>query len=146
VERDSGMNAPTVDRDEVLAVLNTIIDPCSRAAGAPAGLVDMGLVRELEVTATDAGTEVRVTIGVTEYGCMIAPSFEVEARKRLGALAGVGALEVDLDSKFDWEPDDMSPDYRRRLADHRSRTIGLPLLAARRPSRGVGPLTDPHSS
>jgi len=39
---------------DVRAVLNQIIDPCSRVAGAPVGLVDMGLIRRLTVTPASA--------------------------------------------------------------------------------------------
>ena len=35
--------------EEVRALLNAIVDPCSLAAGAPAGIDEMGLVRDVEV-------------------------------------------------------------------------------------------------
>jgi metal-sulfur cluster biosynthetic enzyme len=123
------MAAPLTEQD-VRAVLNTIVDPCSRVAGAPAGLVDMGLIRRLALVpsagslAPSAGslvlspgrTDVHVVIGVTEYACLMGPAFATEAYKKLTALPGTGEVLVELDGEFDWDPDDMSPEYRRHLA------------------------------
>jgi metal-sulfur cluster biosynthetic enzyme len=94
----------TPTEQDVRAVLNQIIDPCSRVAGAPAGLVDMGLIRRLALTEGAGGVEVHLVIGVTEYGCLLAPAFASEARKLLTALPGVAAIDIDLDREFDWEP------------------------------------------
>jgi metal-sulfur cluster biosynthetic enzyme len=96
----------------VRAALNTVVDPCSVAAGSPAGLDDMGLVRRVEVD----GADVRVVIGVTEYGCVMGAPFAIEAYRLLEGLDGVGRVDVELDDAFDWLPDDMSPAYRARLA------------------------------
>jgi metal-sulfur cluster biosynthetic enzyme len=111
-------------------VLNRIHDPCSCAAGMPAGLVDMGLVRHVEVTDAGDGARVHVTLRVTEPGCMMGAPFASEAAKRLGALPGVAAVEVSLDHVADWTPEDMTPEYRRRLEDHRAerRARLLPML------------------
>jgi metal-sulfur cluster biosynthetic enzyme len=118
----------------VRAVLNEIIDPCSRVAGAPAGLVDMGLIRHLTVTPGVSTVDVHMVIGVTEYGCLLAPSFASEARKLLGALPGIGVIDIELDADFDWEPQDMSVAYRRQLAERRAATnqVMLPLRESHR--------------
>jgi metal-sulfur cluster biosynthetic enzyme len=115
--------------DDVRAVLNQIIDPCSRVAGAPVGLADMGLIRQLHLTPAVSTVDVHVVIGVTEYGCLLAPSFASEARKLLDALPGIGAIDIELDGEFDWEPGDMSAAYREQLAKRRAETnrVMLPL-------------------
>jgi metal-sulfur cluster biosynthetic enzyme len=92
-----------VTASEVRDLLNTIVDPCSVAAGAPAGLADMGLVRTVEV---DDHT-VSVRIGLTEPGCMMGASFVVRARELLAAQPGVEAVTVEL--------------YERRLVALRAR-------------------------
>src|SRR5258706_11330333 len=108
----------------VRALLNTIVDPCSRAAGCVAGLDDMGLVRAVEISREANGLSIRVVIGVTEYGCLMGAPFAVEANKRLGELRSEGvSIVVDLDDKFDWERDDMSAEYRSRLAEHRRQVV-----------------------
>lgn len=110
---------------EVRETLNGIVDPCSTAAGVPAGLCDMGLVHAVEV-APDG--RVSVTLGVTEPGCFMIGSFALEAHARLGALPGVTAVELELDEGFDWTEDSMDPAYRERLAEHRRRTGRSPRL------------------
>jgi metal-sulfur cluster biosynthetic enzyme len=101
---------------EVRRILNEIIDPCSRASGEPAGLSDMGLVREVEVTATGPRTRVRVVIGITEFGCMMGGAFLHDAQARLAGVYGEGNVHVQLSDRFDWVPEDMTAAYRKRLS------------------------------
>lgn len=109
-----------VDENVVRRTLNAIVDPCSATAGAPAGLVDMGLVRSLEVRDGAEGATVKVEIGVTEPGCLMGFPFAREAEKLLSGLPGVVGVEVALDHAHDWKPEDMSPRYRKRLEDRRT--------------------------
>jgi metal-sulfur cluster biosynthetic enzyme len=109
-----------IDDTAVRAVLNSIIDPCSRAAGVPAGIVEMGLIRSLEVRQEPAGASITVTIRVTEPGCLMAYPFANEARKRLETLPGVASVDVKIDPVCDWEPAAMSHEYRTRLEAHRA--------------------------
>jgi metal-sulfur cluster biosynthetic enzyme len=121
-----------ISEAEVRAVLNRIIDPCSRAAGCPAGLDEMGLVRAVDLTPSESGTHVRVVIAVTEYGCLMGAPFAMEARQRLSALGSIASVCVELDDRFDWDLDDLSPTYRERLARHRRmRGIGVAVIAER---------------
>jgi metal-sulfur cluster biosynthetic enzyme len=101
------------------AALDEVHDPCSVVAGVPAGLVEMGLVRALEVRDGPGGATVRVAIGVTEPTCLMGPSFVSGARDRLRAVPGVARVEVTLSDDPDWTPLDMSPAYRARLSEHR---------------------------
>jgi metal-sulfur cluster biosynthetic enzyme len=118
-----------ITESAIRATLNTIIDPCSSAAGCPAGLDEMGLVRAVEIRDVPAGADVRVVIGVTEVGCLMSAPFATEAYKRLHALSGISAVTVELDLAFDWDPDDMSPDYQQRLQAHRARRkINIPII------------------
>jgi metal-sulfur cluster biosynthetic enzyme len=122
-----------ITESAIRATLNTIIDPCSTAAGCPAGLDEMGLVRAVEIRDVPAGADVRVVIGVTEVGCLMSAPFATEAYKRLHALSGISAVTVELDLAFDWDPDDMSPDYQQRLQAHRARRrkINIPIVVAK---------------
>jgi metal-sulfur cluster biosynthetic enzyme len=105
---------------EVRAALDEIVDPCSVVAGAPAGLAEMGLVREVSVGESPAGAVVRVRIGLTEPGCMMGASFVVKARERLAALPGVARVDVELDHAADWHPSDADPAYQERLRSVRA--------------------------
>jgi metal-sulfur cluster biosynthetic enzyme len=104
-----------LDEARVWNILNTIVDPCSRAAGAPAGIAEMGLVRQIEVQNSPGGASIRVVIGVTEPGCLMGAAFVNDARKLLRALPGVAEVQVSMDHAFDWTPADMSPAYQARL-------------------------------
>ncbi len=126
-----------MDKQTVRAVLDEIVDPCSAVAGVPAGLVEMGLVREVEVLGGPEEATIRVAIGLTEPGCMMGVPFVNEAKKRLEALPGVGEVEVAMDHRRDWVPQDMSVAYRRRLEEHRAsrrRRLGVEIG----PRGGVG--------
>jgi metal-sulfur cluster biosynthetic enzyme len=131
LERSVNALLPTLE--SLRQVINTVEDPCSRAAGATAGLVDMGLVRDLSVVTHESAVSVHVVIGVTEYACLMGPSFVNEVRKRLFDVPGVSDVEVDLDDKFDWDPDDMSESYKAHLAARRAKGNAhlLPLRAVR---------------
>jgi metal-sulfur cluster biosynthetic enzyme len=113
------MTDPDVTEEGIRAAINTIIDPCSRAAGVPAGLTDMGLIRRLDVWSTDTGVGVHAVIGVTEYGCMLGPAFATEVERVVRSLPGVEHLTVDLDAAFDWLPEDMTSAYQAKLASRR---------------------------
>jgi metal-sulfur cluster biosynthetic enzyme len=106
--------------EEIRRRLNTIVDPCSVATGAPAGLVDMGLVREITIREAPGGATVLVRLGLTEPGCMIGASFLVRARECLEPLPGIAHLEVQLQHDCDWTPDDLDPRYAQRLEDRRA--------------------------
>jgi len=110
-----------IDEARVWTTLNTIVDPCSRAAGAPVGIAEMGLVRQLEVHHSPGGASIRVVIGVTEPGCLMGAAFVNDALKLLRALPGVAEVHVSMDQAFDWTPEDMSPAYRARLEQLRQR-------------------------
>jgi metal-sulfur cluster biosynthetic enzyme len=112
-------SGPASVESRVRAALDTVRDPCSEVAGVPAGILEMGLVRSLDVHDGPDGALVRVAIGVTEPTCLMGPSFVSGARERLAAVPGVARVEVTLSSDPDWSPLDMSPDYRARLAEHR---------------------------
>lgn len=116
---------------KVLEILEEIVDPCSTAAGVPAGLVSMGLVRSVRLPAPATKGTLRVTLTMTEPGCLMAAIFAENARERLAPLAGaegfhdVTGIAVELDLARVWEPDDMAPEYRRRLAAARNRRLPL---------------------
>lgn len=112
--------APSISKEDIRAALNEIVDPCSVAAGAPAGLDDMGLVREVEVFADDNGTHLSVTIGLTQPICVMGFSFIRSAEDRLRQFPGVVDVEVSLTSGMDWSEARLAPAYATRLARARS--------------------------
>ena len=112
----------------VWTCLESIVDPCSRASGAPAGLVSMGLVGNVGIDHGPEGAHVRVTLYITEPGCMMGALFRLTAEKELAELPGIRAVKVDVDYSHVWGPEQMTPEYRQRLAEMRGRQRpqGLP--------------------
>ena len=107
-------------RAAISACLEAIVDPCSVAAGAPAGLVSMGLVGEVTITPRTEGTHVGVTLYVTEPGCIVGALFQVTAQRELAALPGIESADVQIDHAHLWDPTQMTPAYQGRLAEFRA--------------------------
>ncbi len=106
-----------IDEAAVRSALDSVVDPCSVAAGAPAGLAELGIVRDVALTREADGCRVRVLLGLTDPTCMMGPAFMESAREAVLGLAGVTSVEVAFDSDSTaWSPQDMAPDYHRRLA------------------------------
>lgn len=120
-------------RKEISARLERIVDPCSVASGAPAGLVSMGLVRDVSVEEHRGGAHVRVTLCITEPGCLMGALFELTAERELADIPGVADVDVRVDHGYVWDPQDMTDEYRRRLAEVRAqraeRMKALPLAS-----------------
>ena len=138
---ERGGRGGMTSEDAVRAALNEIIDPCSRAASEPAGLVDMGLVRRVELH----GACVEVTLALTEPTCLMGFPFARSARERLSALPGVERVDVSLDPSFEWTPAELNPAFAARLAKRRaSRDRAYPAAATmgRRSVRATPPDPD----
>ncbi len=103
----------------VREALDDVIDPCSAAAGAPAGLTSMGIVSQVAVSAGEHGATVRVRLLFTHPFCMMAAVLVNEARARIAAMPGVAETEVGLEGSLMWTPDRMTPSYRAKLESAR---------------------------
>lgn len=111
-----------IGESDVRRALEAVVDPCSAAAGAPAGLDSMGLLRRVEVTeAPDGGVRVSVSIALTDPTCLMGAPFLASARDVLGAIDGVSEVQVELDDEAVWMERDMSHAYRERLEQVRAR-------------------------
>ena len=109
--------AETPSLDQVRACLNEVIDPCSAAAGARLSVLDMGLVRAIDIE----GSQVTVWLRLTSPGCMMVPYFIREVEERIGELPGVGSVVCRTDLGLEWEPSMMTPLAVERLAENRRR-------------------------
>jgi len=123
---------PTYSNEElrklVAARLNEVVDPCSIAAGAPAGLADMGLVSSVQIERGSNGSiRLVVKVGVTHPFCMMAAVFLNEAKTRVSAIPGVDEVEVSLEGDLLWTPKLMSSEYKERLEKVRQGRLALPV-------------------
>ena len=77
-----------VDRDQVLRALEQVIDPELRKP-----VTDLDMVREVEID----GPSVAVTIALTVAGCPLRSSFQDQVARHVGAVPGVGRVELRFD-------------------------------------------------
>ena len=124
---------PTVS--SVTEALQGVLDPCSVGRGVPAGLVDMGMVKGVEIgSAPDGHCVVTVELRITSPSCTFQPYFERAVRE---SLSEVGEVRITWDRAFDWSDDDMSPGLKQRLREKRHRLLAL-ADAARPPGHRAG--------
>jgi ATP-binding protein involved in chromosome partitioning len=89
------MSAPSIDRGQVLAVLQTIVDPDLRR-----DIVSLGFVKDVRIE----GGKVGVTIELTTPACPVKGEMERSARERIAALPGVTEVEVRMTSRVAQSP------------------------------------------
>lgn len=119
-------------RRALLKLINEVVDPCSTVAGAPAGLVEFGLVRGVDLQRADAGAwNVCVRLMLTEPGCIMGGPFAVRVRDKLASVPLVASLDVRIESVGMWSEELMSKAYATRLAAARaSRVIPIAVSLA----------------
>jgi metal-sulfur cluster biosynthetic enzyme len=99
------------ESETVRLALRAVVDPCSIATGVPIDLLDMGLVKRVEVAAGVATVELRVTSPMcTQIGLIRERIDEV-----IGGLRGIEQVVIEVDARAEWWPEMMAPDARARL-------------------------------
>jgi len=94
--------------------LDEIIDPCSEARGTDLSIVDMGLLKKIEI---DDGT-VDIELRITSPSCMMVGYFIEEANKRVGELNGVEDVRLETDAGFSWREEMMSETAKKSREEH----------------------------
>ena len=102
--------------EEVGASLRGIVGPCSAATGMPLSIVDMDLVRHVEIE----GDEVRVELRLTSPLCHQVSYFLMEIEHPVGAVDGVRSVTCDHDLGVEWTPALISPSASAQLAARRA--------------------------
>lgn len=95
--------------------LRTVTDPCTAAAGLPLSIVDLGLIRDIEVN----GDHVELQVTLTEPGCPFLHRVLDAIYRSLDHLDEVRSVHVQLTWAPPWTPNDLSPFARHKL--HRAR-------------------------
>jgi FeS assembly SUF system protein len=93
--------------DAIVDALKEIFDP-----EIPVNIYDLGLIYGVEVT--DGGHAV-VTMTLTTPHCPVAESMPAEVELRVGAVPGVGDVEVSLVWDPPWNPQLMSDEAKLEL-------------------------------
>lgn len=97
----------------VTRALGSVHDPCCAERGL--SLVDMGLVRSVEVGGDPERAEVRVELLLTSGWCPFAAHILEQARRVIEALDGVGRATVEITFEEAWTMDRLSERARRAL-------------------------------
>ena len=97
--------------DETLAEmvherLQQVVDPCSAASVLAMSIVELGLIRDVELV----GGALLVRLRLTSPSCMMVAYIGREVTSRLADLPGVARVEVCPDEGLDWEPAFMDPE------------------------------------
>lgn len=92
--------------DQVLDALKNIFDP-----EIPVNIYDLGLIYGLEINEGHAV----VTMTLTTPHCPVAESMPGEVETRVGAVPGVGSVEVNLVWDPPWDPQKMSDEAKLEL-------------------------------
>lgn len=99
-----------------LKLLEKVTDPCSVAAGSPASIVELGLIRAVRIQEVAPGCwHVWVELRLTGPGCLLGPAFCVAAQSALSA-GGYAKVSVTVAGDFDWTPQDMRGALAERAA------------------------------
>lgn len=101
-----------------MATLDEIKDPCSVATGTPLGLVEMGLIKQLDISAEGA---VDIHLRLTAPFCHMIAFFKKETAERIGALDGVCSVELKPDNGLDWSQEHMSAAARKQREEQFAR-------------------------
>lgn len=81
----------------------------------PVNIVDLGLVYDLRIEPSDAGSRVFVAMTLTAQGCGMGPSIAMDARRRIESLPGVDEADVQVVWDPPWNPQMISPEGREKL-------------------------------
>lgn len=92
--------------DQVLDALRNIYDP-----EIPVNIYDLGLIYGLEINEG----HVLITMTLTTPHCPVAESMPGEVETRVGAVPGVGSVEVNLVWDPPWDPQKMSDEAKLEL-------------------------------
>jgi len=90
--------------------LREVVDPCSAATGSNLDIVEMGLVKSVDVDDGHVDVEMRLTSPM----CHMVPYFYEEVESGVGDLDGVGSVELDTDAGFEWSEELLSEDAKRK--------------------------------
>lgn len=104
-------------REEIESRLRRVVDPCSASRGTNHDIVEMGLLRSIDLD----GRDVTVSMRLTSPGCLMVGRFEKRIREEVGDLAGVESVSLETDGGLDWRPEMMSDEARRRREEYLDR-------------------------
>ena len=110
--------------ERILAAANQISEPCGMAQGLSIGMVDMGLIRSVDLEQRGSRWCVRIRARVTSPDCLHFVYFERELRAAIGDIPDIEEINVEWTDGSDWTPDDMSDAVRAQMRSRRTKRVG----------------------
>lgn len=110
----------TFSQGDVISRLQGVIDPCSAATKVPLSIVEMGMIEHVDI----ASGRVTVALRMTSPFCHALPYFEMEIDRVLAGLPGFVGATCTFDHGGNWEPNYMTAQAQKKLADQRERVRG----------------------
>src|SRR5215471_17661808 len=99
-----------VHEDKIREALKQVIDP-----ELFVNIIDLGLVYTVIVEPAGEKENIKVEMTMTSPACPAGPQLIGQSKQVLGALAGVGEVEVKLVMSPPWSPDLMTESARDQL-------------------------------
>jgi metal-sulfur cluster biosynthetic enzyme len=96
--------------------LDRIVDPCSEARGTDISIVEMGLLKRIEIEEGVVDVELRIT----SPSCMMVGYFIEQANERVGTLPGVEEVNLRTDAGLSWREGMMSETAKERRREHQA--------------------------
>lgn len=101
------------DIGRIRAVLKEVIDPCSAATGSNLDVVEMGLIKSVDVE----GDHVNIQMRLTTPACHMLPYFYEEIEGRVAELADIESVMLETDGGFEWHEGMMSEEAKAKRQD-----------------------------
>ena len=94
---------------KLMEKLRNVKDPCSVANGSNLNIVEMGLVKSLEISEGKVIIEFRLT---TPF-CLQVPYFSKQIKDQIKGQDWIDSIELNFDQGLEWSHDMMSKEAKR---------------------------------
>jgi metal-sulfur cluster biosynthetic enzyme len=99
-----------ISEDAVREALKQVVDP-----ELFVNIVDLGLIYVVDLQPAEEKIDVKIEMTMTSPACPAGPQLIGQSKQVVGALEGVGDVEIKLVMTPPWTPDRMTEDARDQL-------------------------------
>lgn len=108
------------DIERIRDKLCTVVDPCSAATGSNLDVVEMGLIKSIDIE----DGHVEIAMRLTTPSCHMLPYFFEEIEGRVSDIESVESVTLETDGGFEWHHGMMSDEAkakRQKVLDEQER-------------------------
>jgi metal-sulfur cluster biosynthetic enzyme len=99
-----------ISEDSIREALKQVVDP-----ELFVNVVDLGLIYLVDLEEAGEKTNVKIEMTMTSPACPAGPQLVAQSKTAVGALEGVGEVDVKVVMVPPWTPDRMTEDARDQL-------------------------------